>query len=99
MGWVIIVAILVMAFIIIEKFVHFSHWNSKFWTIAVISILGFVALSFFGVAQANAINLNTLGGFFNATKLYFSWLVNAFGNIKDITGNAVRMNWFPNMTG
>lgn len=98
MSWVIIIGLVILTIYIIQKFVHFSHWNSKFWIITIVSILGFLALSFFIVAQTNAYNIKTINGFFTATKFYFSWLTNVFGNIKAITGNIVKMDWFPNAT-
>jgi hypothetical protein len=98
MHWVIIVGLVVLAVYIIQKFVHLSHWNSKFWMITIIVLLGFVALSFFGVVKVNSVNLNTTSGFFSAVRLYFSWLVHAFSNIKAITGNVMKLTWFPNAT-
>ena len=99
MAWVIIVGLVILAAYIIQKFVHFSHWNSKFWTLTIIFILGFLALTFLGIAQANSISLSTAKGFFSATKFYFSWLVHVFGNIKAITGNVAKMDWIINSTG
>jgi len=98
MYWLIILGLIAVALVIVEKSVHFSHWNSKFWTILVIMFLGFFALTFFGVVKAHNISLDTLNGFLSAVKIYSSWLVHAFGNIKSITGEAIKMDWFPNAT-
>ena len=70
----------------------------KFSKIGLAFTLGFLAiliLSFIKVVSINSVELSSPTGIFLAPKLYFSWLANVFDNVKVITGNIIKMNWFP----
>ena len=45
------------------------------------------------VSRTNELDISTTEGFTNSIKVYFAWLVNGFGNMKDLTGYAIGMNW------
>ena len=93
--WIIIlVAVLGMLFI--GKLSHIKHRLS---IILLILFLLLIYLSFVRVAGGSSVDLKSASGFFDGIKLYFSWLGHLFANMKIITGNAVRMEWFGNATG
>jgi len=94
MGWLIIVFVL-LTLIVLLKMVHFKH--RIILAIMVVLIL-FFYITFATVASNNAITLDNAAGFFEASKIYFSWLGQAFGNFKSLVGNAVRMDWLPEGT-
>ena len=94
--WLIIL-IAVLAILFLARIKSAKH---KISLILLVLFILFVYFSFTGVAKSNSIDLSSASGVFSAGKLYFSWLGHAFGNAKTITGNAVRMDWFPaNSTG
>jgi len=43
--------------------------------------------------QDRAVDLSTISGMTDATKLYFSWLFSVFGNFKTITAGAIQLDW------
>ena len=90
--WVILV---VAALIIVSKFLHFKHFKHKIFSIVLILIIAFLFFSFTTIVKNHAIDLKTASGVFTASKVYFSWIVQSFGNIKEISGNVVRMDWIP----
>ena len=91
-SWVIILIALIALFVI-SKFIHFRNLKHKVSAIIVILLLLFLISTFTGVVKDNSINLKTPSGVFEAGKLYFVWLGQAFDNIGAITGNAVKMDW------
>jgi len=94
MGWLLIV-LLVIAMLVVSKLVHFKHLKHKLTAIIIVLLLFFLYLSFTTIVKNNSITLSNVSGIFSAVKIYFSWLVHVFGNLKDITGNVVKMDWFP----
>jgi len=95
MWWLILIlAVLGIAFI-----AQLSHLKHKAGIIALIVFLAFMGITFVLVARANSVDLGSSSGFFSGIKLYFSWIGHALGNLKVLTGNAVRMEWFSNSTG
>ena len=93
-GWIILIVAFAAVFLL-NKFVHFRNFKHKFWVIAIILLLLFIIFSFSKVASNNSVSLGSPSGIFSAVQLYFSWLGQAFDNIKVITGNMIRMDWFP----
>jgi hypothetical protein len=97
MNWVIIL-IGVVAIVVVSKLIHFKHFKHKIGAIAIVLFLLFLSLTFMNVIKDNAINLSSPSGVFSAAKIYFSWMVQIFDNVKVLTGNAIRMDWSGNLT-
>jgi hypothetical protein len=55
----------------------------------------FLYSTFSTIVHNNSIDLKTASGIISACRVYFSWLFQAFGNVRDLTGNAVKMDWIP----
>ena len=69
----------------------------------LITILMIVAVIFFyftgaKIIDENNLSLTSFDGITHATQLYFSWLIHIFDNVKDISGNVVKMDWEGNNT-
>jgi hypothetical protein len=47
------------------------------------------------MVKSNNIDLKSASGVYSAIKAYGSWFGLAFDNMKVLTGNIVKMNWFP----
>jgi hypothetical protein len=89
LSWWVITVLVVLIFIVIK----FKELRHKFSFILIVALLLFVVLSFGKVYSEKKVDLNSLDGVVSAGKLYFSWLGNAFTNLKGISGYAVKQNW------
>ena len=88
---VFILAILIVTIWIVIEVKRFKH------KLLAIFLIGLVLFSYFSftvvIKQHKEISFSTPSGMLKASELYFSWLGSLFGNIKQITTNAVHMNW------
>ena len=90
-----IVAIAIIAIYVLVELKRFRH---KIFAIFLIALILFVYLSATYVFKGRNVDLKTVPGFIEATKIYFNWLLSAFGNLKTITTNAIHMDWGGNRT-
>jgi predicted Kef-type K+ transport protein len=84
----ILIVLAVLAIFVFKKFRH---------KILALFLIGLVLFSYFGfstITSKNEVDLNNLPGIWEAGKLYVSWLVSIFGNFRQITANAIEMDWF-----
>ncbi len=88
----IIISVLVIAIWILIEIKRLKH---KLFAIFLIALIIFTYLSFSVTLKGRDIDIKTVPGLMKATKLYFSWLGTVFSNIKDITANAIQMDWKP----
>jgi len=73
--------------------VEVKRAKHKIWAIVIIALILFGYLSFSVSLKGKDIDYKSVGGVFEAGKVYFSWLGSALGNVKTITGGAVQMDW------
>lgn len=85
--------ILVAAFLLLLKARHIKH---RFFALILVLILIFIYLTSSSLLSNQNLNFKTFEGWMKAGKIYFSWLGHAFGNAKEITGQAVKMDWIGN---
>ncbi|MBU1136038.1 MAG: hypothetical protein KJ559_00830 [Nanoarchaeota archaeon] len=90
-----IIGILIAAIWIIIEFKRLKH---KLFAIFLIGLILFAYLSFTFTFKGQDLDFKTIPGMIEASKLYFSWIGSAFGNMKSITTNAVKMDWGGNET-
>lgn len=91
LGVTVIIAIaFVLIFLLSGTFKRARH---KFVALIMISLTLFLFFSFVYVAKTNNVNLTTVSGLFDGTKVYFAWLGSVFGNVKSITGYATKLEW------
>jgi hypothetical protein len=86
----IIIAALVAAIWIIIEIKRLKH---KIFAMFLIGLILFTYISFTAAIKDQEIDLKTVSGVSTATKLYFSWLGNAFQNVKSVTTYALKQNW------
>ena len=91
-------ALLVISVLIIAiwVFIEFKRMRHKIFAIFIIVLIIFSYVSFSLVLKGQDIDYTTASGVGQATKLYFLWLGSAFGNMKVITTNAIKMDWSGN---
>lgn len=87
----------ILAIIIVSKLLHLKHLKHKIIAIFLILLIFFVIATFSSVTQSKEINLKSPAGIISATKVYFSWLAQGVSNTKNIVGNALNLDWAPNM--
>ena len=91
----IIIAVLVVSIWVIIEIKRLKH---KLFAIFLIGLILIGYFSFTYAIRGQDIDFKTVSGVIEGSKLYFSWIGSAFGNIKLITTNAINMNWGTNKT-
>jgi hypothetical protein len=94
------IAIFIIAGLIITIWilVEVKRMRHKIFALFLIALILFLYLSANIVFQSHEIDFKTVSGLTSAGKLYMSWLGSAFGNVKSITTNAIKMDWKGNAT-
>ena len=87
---IIVVVVFIVLAVILIKMNHFRH---KMFIIVLLVFVLFLYSTVMVVNKANEFDLTSTDGFIDAFKIYLGWLGNGFGNIKTLTGNAVKMDW------
>jgi len=61
----------------------------------IMFVLIFLILGSLIIINNNDIKMSDSGGLKTFSELYFDWIGNFYFNIKTTTGNAVKLDWFP----
>ncbi len=85
-----VVLVLIIAIWAILEFKRFRH---KVLAIFLIALVLFTYFSFTAVIKKNGVDVKTVSGLVEGSKLYFSWLGSIVVNVKDITTHAINMDW------
>jgi hypothetical protein len=93
-NWLLI-GLVIVAMIVVSKFIHFKHLKHRITAILLILVLVFAYTTFTTIVKSNNIDLKSATGVYSAIKAYGSWFGLAFNNMKALTGNVVKMDWFP----
>lgn len=88
--------VLALVIIAIWVLVEVKRLRHKVFALFLIGLILFSYISFSLVLKDKEVDLNTIPGFVRAGKLYLVWLGSVFGNLKQITMQAVGMEWSPN---
>ena len=88
--WILLI-VGILGIIFITKLSHLKNKLSM--SLLVIFVL-FIVITFLKVADANGIELTSVPAFFSAITVYFFWIGHVFDNLRVVTGNVVRMDWF-----
>ena len=89
-GTLFIVSVVVIAIWVIVEVKRVKH---KIFALFLIGLIIASYLSAAFVFRGQDINLTSVSGVLTASKIYFSWLGNVFVNVKEITANAIKMDW------
>ena len=90
LGWIILIAVVIAVIILAVKTKHFRH---KFFIFTIIIVALFFITTFYYVQQKNNLDTSSFNGLVHSAGVYTGWLVNGFGNLKAITGYAVKLDW------
>jgi lipopolysaccharide export LptBFGC system permease protein LptF len=90
-----VVAILIIGIYLMFGFKRAKH---KFFSIFLIFLVLFLFISLTSVFGGKDLSVKSVSDLGNLATTYFLWLGNLFGNFKEITANAVGMDWKGNQT-
>lgn len=76
-------------------FLRARHFKHKIVAVVVILIILFFYVSASNIIKTQGIDLKTFEGVVQLTKLYGAWLWNMGLNIKELTGNVLKLDWKP----
>jgi len=88
-----IIAVLIIGIWILVELKRLKH---KIFAIILIALILFFYTSSTLALRGQGIDLKSADGIIKASKIYFAWLGSAFGNLKIITTNAIKMDWSSN---
>lgn len=85
--------ITVVAIIVIWIFIEVKRLKHKLFAILLIVMILFFYISLTITIRGQEIDLKTIPGIKQASKVYFAWMGSIFTNIKTLTANAIKMDW------
>ncbi len=88
-SWIIILALVVLA-IFVVKIKYVKH---KIFIIVLIILVLFVYGSLSLINVNYDLKTNSTENLLESANIYYSWLGNAFNNVKLITGKIISLNW------
>ena len=77
---------------------EFRRLRHKIFALVIIAMILFFYFSFTQVVKKQGVDLKTLPGLTEATKIYYSWLVSIFHNTVTLTANAIKLDWSSNQS-
>ena len=95
MNWIIIAALVVIAFF----FLRMRHIKHKVFLIIAIFALLFIYVTGSQLLANQEVNWRDASEVGGVIKTYFSWLVSVGSNFKEIAGNVIKQDWKLNETG
>jgi len=87
--WLIVIILVILAFV----FLRMSHARRRTTLILLIVFLVFVYFTASHVFKQYDIDWKSASGLSKGAKVYFAWLGGAFGNLRTLTSNAIKMDW------
>jgi len=88
-SWIIILALVVLG-IFIVKIKYVKH---KIFILVLIILVLFVYGSLSLINSKHDLKTNSTENFLESANIYYSWLGNAFNNVKIITGKIISLDW------
>lgn len=85
----IVTAIIVTIWILLEM----QKFRHKIFTVFIIGLLILMYVGFAVVSEGNDLDLKTVPGVVEASKIYFAWFASVFKNIITVTSNAIHLDW------
>lgn len=84
-----------VAIVLIWIMIEIKRLKHKIFAIFMILLILSVYASLTFTFRGQEVDLKSIPGVIDASKLYFSWLSSVFVNLKSITGQAIKMDWTP----
>ena len=74
-------------------FIELRRLKHKMFAIFLITLILFLYASSTLALKGQEVDIKSTEGIVKASKIYFAWLGSAFGNMRTITTNAIKMDW------
>jgi len=87
--------VIAIAIILIWIIFEFNGVKHKILAILILGLILFFYFSSVSVFKKYDLDYKSLSGLKESVLVYFSWMGSVFGNLKEITSNAINMNWSP----
>ena len=88
-SWMVILILVIVGIFAIRL----NHLRHRFLIIVLIVIALFLYTTMNLVSSEYSLNLKTTEGVFHSIKIYTGWLANGFNNLKELTGQAINLDW------
>jgi hypothetical protein len=92
---IITIAAIILGIWIIFGFKRMRH---KMLALFLIALVLFSFFSFNSAFKEKDFSINSLSDLGTGMKIYLSWFVNIFGNLKTLSGQVIKMDWEGNST-
>jgi len=89
MNWIIIAILVILAFV----FLRIRHVKHKIFLIVIIFALLFFYTTGSQILSEQDVDWKSVSGVEQGLRVYFTWVGGAFGNLKVLTTNAIKMDW------
>jgi hypothetical protein len=94
-SWLIIGMLIILG-LIFAKMRHIKH---KTFIIALLILVTFFYVSATSILGSRNLDLTSFNGIMEAGQIYFTWLIHIGGNLGELAGHAIKMDWVGNVTG
>jgi len=94
MNWIVIIALVIIAFF----FLRMRHIKHKVFLIIAIFVLLFIYVTGSQLLSDQDVNWKSASDVGQVIKIYFSWLGSVTDNFKNIATNTIKMDWKLNET-
>lgn len=85
-------AIIVLIWVLIE----IKRIKHKIFAIFLVGMIIFFYWGAIVVFQGQAFDFSSFSGISEASKIYFSWLLSVFDNLKTVTAGVIQLDWGTN---
>ncbi|HLA23506.1 MAG TPA: hypothetical protein VJZ93_03155 [Candidatus Nanoarchaeia archaeon] len=89
--WMIVFFLIIVVFLIIKLINAKQNLVQRF--VLLVFVLLTVSIGY--TVFTNDIEISDSGDIIDLAKIYFSWVGSIFGNLKDITADAIHLDWNP----
>lgn len=88
-SWIVVLILIVTGIFAIKL----NHLRHRFLIIVLLVIALFLYTTMNLVSTENNLDFKTTEGVFHSIKVYIGWLANGFDNLKELTGQAINLDW------
>lgn len=75
-----------------------TNFGQNLWSYSLVAVAIFLIATMLYVGSSSSVSFTSLDGVNEFAGVYFAWLRNLIGNTAQITGQAVHLDWAPNIT-
>lgn len=96
MNWFILIVIVILVLMFFRKYIE--HKIVVFLLLLLFVFIFLSMLTIFKTVKTQNIDYKSPEGIVKTGRLYFNWVWSVIGNIKTLTGSAIKMDWASNIS-